>query len=69
MTVDIPPPAPDAGGPAADQSVAPLRQCGRCRLYFPVPPGTDPSEVGDWWVCPNCAQALLPIRERAAQAT
>ncbi len=41
------------------------RQCARCRLHFPVEAGTHPMELpSGWWVCPTCADALLPSRRR-----
>jgi hypothetical protein len=44
--------------------VAPTRQCGRCRLRFPIPADTHPMELRDWWACPNCSETLLPGRQR-----
>ena len=44
--------------------VTPTRQCGRCRLRFPIPADTDSMELRDWWVCPNCSETLLPGRLR-----
>ena len=44
--------------------VAPTRQCGRCRLRFPIPADTQPMELRDWWACPHCSEALLPGRQR-----
>jgi hypothetical protein len=40
------------------------RQCGRCRLRFPIPADTHPMELRDWWTCPNCSETLLPGRQR-----
>jgi hypothetical protein len=54
----------DPATAAAPDDMAPTRQCGRCRLRFPVPTGTDPMELRDWWACPNCSEALLPGRQR-----
>jgi hypothetical protein len=44
--------------------MTPTRQCGRCRLRFPIPADTDPMELRDWWACPNCSTTLLPGRQR-----
>ena len=41
------------------------RQCGRCRLTFPVPADTHPMELSDWWACPTCVETLVPGRRRA----
>jgi hypothetical protein len=57
----------DTNGTATDGSlddVAPTRQCGRCRLHFPIPADTHPMELRDWWTCPTCSEALLPGRQR-----
>ena len=48
--------------------VAPTRQCGRCRLHFPIPAGTHPMELSDWWACTSCSEALLPRRQRSPTA-
>lgn len=42
----------------------PTRRCGRCILRFPIPADTHPMELRDWWICPNCSEALLPGRQR-----
>ena len=54
----------DAAGTAGDPT--PTRQCGRCRVHFPVEADAHPMELLDWWVCSNCAAALLPGRRRAS---
>lgn len=41
-------------------AVAPLRQCGRCRLFFPAEPGTPLRALQDWWACTGCRAALIP---------
>ena len=43
---------------------APTRRCGRCILRFPIPTDAHPMELRDWWICPNCSEALLPGRQR-----
>lgn len=48
--------------------VTPTRQCGRCRLHFPVPADTHPMELRDWWTCSNCSEALLPARTTTQRA-
>ncbi len=42
-----------------------LRQCGRCRLFFPRP-GEDlhPAEMKEWWACDECASEITPSRQR-----
>lgn len=52
------------GAPASDGSddSTPARQCGRCRLAFPTDADTHPWELCDWWLCPNCSQALVSGR-------
>ena len=40
-------------------TMPPLRQCGRCRLFFPVDAGTPPEGRRDWWTCPTCHDALF----------
>jgi hypothetical protein len=37
-----------------------MRQCGRCRQFFPADPGLHPSAVNDWWSCPACHEAIIP---------
>jgi hypothetical protein len=45
-------------------AAAGLRQCGRCRLHFPILPGTDPAELTDWWLCAACHESLVPGQKR-----
>jgi hypothetical protein len=52
----------DATTTIADRATS--RQCGRCRLRFPIPADTHPMELRDWWLCPNCVAVLLPGRRR-----
>jgi hypothetical protein len=47
---------------STEAPVAPLRQCGRCRLHFPVAVGTDPATLSDWWACRACHEKLFPGR-------
>jgi len=49
---------------AVDDEVS-TRQCGRCRLRFPIPADTHPMELRDWWACPDCVDSLLPGRRRS----
>jgi hypothetical protein len=44
--------------------MAPTRQCGRCRLRFPIPADPHSIELRGSWACPNCSEARLPRRER-----
>lgn len=48
--------------PGVAPETTPTRQCGRCRLHFPIDADTHPMELGDWWACPACLQSLLPGR-------
>jgi len=42
----------------------PTRQCGRCRLHFPIAAETHPMELRDWWACSSCEDALIPRQRR-----
>lgn len=44
------------------------RQCARCRLMFPVEPGTHAMELIGWWTCDGCTESLLPDRHRTTAA-
>ena len=45
--------------------LVPSRQCGRCRLRFPISADTHPWELNDWWLCLECRHALTPRRPEA----
>ena len=51
-------PAP-ATQPELADAPTPLRQCGRCRLYFDGDPELPPDVRPDWWACPPCREVLL----------
>lgn len=36
-----------------------MRQCGRCRRFFPFEDTEEPSSKLKWWLCPPCHEALL----------
>jgi hypothetical protein len=57
----VPVAAPDA---APDPTVAPDRQCGRCRQWFAGDAGPDGTAAGDWWACPPCHDSLFPNRAK-----
>ena len=40
----------------------PLRQCGRCRLFFPAPSDLSRAELAGWWLCNGCTARLTPSR-------
>ena len=50
----------DSGTGGETPPGASLRQCGRCRLHFPVPADIHPSELAGWWACPACSAAIIP---------
>lgn len=41
----------------------PLRQCGRCRLFFPTPGDLNPAEMKEWWACDECTTHIPPSRQ------
>lgn len=43
----------------------PLRQCGRCRLYFPAADDIHPAELKQWWACDDCSTRIIPSHRRA----
>jgi hypothetical protein len=45
---------------SAGTSAPAMRQCGRCRQFFPADPGLHASAVNDWWSCPACHEAIIP---------
>lgn len=61
---------PGAVGPAPGQTSTPssgsLRQCGRCRLYFPAAGDLHPAELKEWWSCADCSTAIIPRTQREA---
>jgi hypothetical protein len=40
-----------------DGEPTPMRQCGRCRAFFPFDNTTSPGPK--WWLCPPCHKVLL----------
>lgn len=51
----VPAPQPQS----AETEPAPVRQCGRCRQYFPADPLSDPTVLQDWWLCEPCHNSLF----------
>ncbi len=41
-----------------------LRQCGRCRLFFPTGEGFHPAELKEWWACDDCSTRIIPSHQR-----
>ena len=54
---------------ASDASPQPsppsLRQCGRCRLFFPAVADLHPAERKEWWACNDCKASIIPSQIRA----
>jgi len=56
----------DAAAPAHEPPTAPtppagaLRQCSRCRLFFPAEPGLSDIDRRGWWTCTGCHAAITP---------
>jgi hypothetical protein len=44
----------------------PLRQCGRCRLFFPTSGDLHHAELREWWACGECAALITPSRHRSS---
>jgi hypothetical protein len=60
-------PGRDSGGTnlSRDGDTPPSRQCGRCRLTFVGDPSLYAATLQEWWLCPECHDALLGHREGA----
>lgn len=41
----------------------PLRQCGRCRLFFPTSGDLHPAELRELWACADCATRIIPSNQ------
>lgn len=46
----------------------PVRQCGRCRLFFPTSGDLHPAELKEWWACRDCTAAIIPSKQRASRS-
>ena len=44
----------------------PLRQCGRCRLFFPTTGDLHSAELKEWWACDDCTTQIIPRHQRIA---
>jgi hypothetical protein len=42
-----------------DDGTGPMRQCGRCRRFFPRDGAVDPDATPKWWLCAPCHETLL----------